>query len=423
MELAFEKNAVDHLQKLVCQVASQEETAETVVPDSLPDVGRIVGCWGVPVIRSKEWRQNGMGASGGISAWVLYVPEEGGPARQVSVYLPFTVKWEFPPTEQEGQMRVSCRLRSIDARMVNSRKILVRASLACQGEAYCPGQAVFYTLPAPPKELEVLRQRLPLQLPTELTEKSFLLDEELELPGGAPAVREMVSYQVRPMVTDAKVLGEKAVFKGTCGLHFLYMTPEDRLAVWDFELPFSQYTELSRVYDQEEELQIEPVLTGVEVTADEEGRRLRLKCSVAAQCLVLAKQTVDLVQDLYSLRCGVTPQLQRLPMKSRLDRQQLREQAESSFPWRVGRSLTAPSPRICRRSAGKGRRWRLSLPSGVVCCITTSPESFRGGPPTRRPCPGSVWPMGAPVRPPVRSPVPCSGLPAAALPRFVRPWR
>ena len=332
MELAFEKNAVDHLQKLVCQVVSQEETAETVVPDSLPDVGRIVGCWGVPVVRSKEWRQNGMGVSGGVSAWVLYVPEEGGAPRQVAVYLPFTAKWEFPPTEQEGQMQVSCRIKSIDARMVNSRKILVRASLTCKGEAYGPGQAVFYTLPSPPKELEVLRQRLPLQLPTELTEKSFLLDEELELPGGAPAVSQLVSYQVRPMVTDAKVLGEKAVFKGSCSLHVLYMTPEDRLAVWDFDLPFSQYTELARVYDQEEELQIEPVLTGVEVSADEEGRRLRLKCSVAAQCLVLARQTVDLVQDLYSLRHTVTPQLQKLPMKSRLDRQQLREQAESSFP-------------------------------------------------------------------------------------------
>ena len=193
-----------------------------------------------------------------------------------------------------------------------------------------------YTLPSPPKELEVLRQRLPLQLPTELTEKSFLLDEELELPGGAPAVSQLVSYQVRPMVTDAKVLGEKAVFKGSCSLHVLYMTPEDRLAVWDFDLPFSQYTELARVYDQEEELQIEPVLTGVEVSADEEGRRLRLKCSVAAQCLVLARQTVDLVQDLYSLRHTVTPQLQKLPMKSRLDRQQLREQAESSFPLEGG---------------------------------------------------------------------------------------
>ncbi len=72
--------------------------------------------------------------------------------------------------------------------------------------------------------------------PTELTEKSFLLDEELELPGGAPAVREMVSYQVRPMVTDAKVLGRKQSSREPAACTFLYMTPEDRLAVWDFEL-------------------------------------------------------------------------------------------------------------------------------------------------------------------------------------------
>ena len=207
-------------------MASQEETAETVVPDSLPDVGRIVGCWGVPVIRSKEWRQNGMGASGGISAWVLYVPEEGGPARQVSVYLPFTVKWEFPPTEQEGQMRVSCRLRSIDARMVNSPKDFgPGVPWPAKGRHTAPGQAVFYT-PARPSQGAGGAAAAPAPAaPTELTEKSFLLDEELELPGGAPAVREMVSHQVRPMVTDAKVLGEKAVFKGTCGLHFFVHDP------------------------------------------------------------------------------------------------------------------------------------------------------------------------------------------------------
>lgn len=367
MELAFEKNAVDHLQKLVCQVVNQEETAETVVPDSLPDVGRIVGCWGVPVIRSKEWRQSGMGVAGGVTAWVLYVPEDESAPRQVAVYLPFTMKWDFPPTEQEGQMQVSCRLRSIDARMVNSRKILVRASLSCRGEAFCPGQAVFYTLESPPKELEVLRQRLPLQLPTELTEKSFLLDEELELPGGTPAVSQIVAYQIQPALSDAKVLGEKAVFKGSCSLHFLYMTPEDRLAVWDFELPFSQYTELARTYDQEEELQAELVMTGVEVTADEDGRRLRLKCSIVAQCLVLARQTVDLVQDLYSLRHTVTPQVQAIPMKNRLDRQQLREQAEGSFPLNSGTlvdSTVLPDhPKLRREGA------EMLVEAPVTCSI------------------------------------------------------
>lgn len=332
MELAFQKNAVDYLQKLVCQVVNQEETAETVVPDSLPDVGRIVGCWGMPVIRSKEWRQNGMSVSGGVSAWVLYVPEDGSAPRKVEIYLPFTMKWEFPPTEQEGRIQVACRLRSIDARMLNSRKILVRASLAGRGEAYLPSQACFYTLEDPPKDLEILRQRLPLLLPTELTEKSFLLDEDLELSGGAPAVAEVVSYQLQPDLTDAKVLGGKAVFKGSCILHLLYLTPEGRPAVWDFDIPFSQYTDLERNYDQEEELQAIIIPTGIEVSAEEDGHRLRLKCSLVAQCLVLARQTVDLLQDLYSLRQTVTPQVQAIPVRSRLDRQLLRQQVEGTFP-------------------------------------------------------------------------------------------
>lgn len=332
MELAFQKSAVAHLQKLTDQVIRQEETTETTVPDSMPDVGRIVGCWGVPVVRSKEWRQDSMTLSGGVSAWILYVPEDGATPRQLGAYLPFSMKWDLPQSDQEGFMRVSCRLRSIDARMLSARRILVRASIACQGDAYRSGEAQFYTLPEPPKNLEVLRQRLPLLLPVELTEKSFLLDEELELSGGAPAVSQIIAYQLRPVISDGKVLGEKAVFKGDCALHLVYMTPEERLAVWDFEVPFSQYTELEQNYDQEEELQVEPLLTGAEVTADEDGRRLRLKCSVAAQCMVLGHRNVDLVQDLYSLRGEVVPQTQSFPAKSRLDHQTFREQAEESFP-------------------------------------------------------------------------------------------
>lgn len=336
MELTFQKSSVPHLQKLTSQVLSQEETLEVTIPESLPDIGRVVAAWGVPVIRGKELRQNGMGVSGGVTAWVLYVPEDGTGPRQISSYLPFSMKWDIPQGSPEGTMSVSCRLKSIDARMVSSRKLLVRANLSCKGEAYCPAEAQLATLAAPPKDLEVLRSRLLLQLPAEMTEKTFLVDEELELPTGTPAAAQIIAYQLSPRLTDSKVLGEKAVFKGSCGLHLVYMTPEDRLAVWDFDIPFSQYTELEKHYDQEEELQTELLLTGAEVTADEEGRRLNLKCSLAAQCLVLSRQTVDLVQDLYSLNRTVTPKAQTIPIKTRLDRQSLRAQAEETFPIGAG---------------------------------------------------------------------------------------
>ncbi len=367
MELAFQKSAVTHLQKLLRQVQSQEETMETAVPESLPDVGRIVSSWGIPVIRSKEWRGNTMTVSGGITAWVLYVPEDESLPRQISTYLPFSMRWELPQTEKEGTMRVSCHLKSVDARMVSPRKILVRANVSCLGEAFSTAETTFYTLPEVPKEVEILSSHLPLLLPSEMAEKSFLLDEELELPGGASAVSQIIAYQLSPILTDHKVLGEKALMKGNCGLHLVYMTPEDRLAVWDFELPFSQYTELGQHYDEEEELQAELILTGAEIIPDEDGRRLRLKCSLSAQCMVLQRQMVEVIQDMYCLNRDITLKSQSMPVKSRLDHQILREQVEESFSLTGGSLLDCTLLPEFPKSHRNGKE--LSLEAPVWCNI------------------------------------------------------
>lgn len=352
MDLAFQEKSIACLQKLASQVKSQEETAEVVIQDRDPDVGRVVGSWGIPVIRGRELRQGAMSVSGGISAWVLYVPEDGSAPRQAAAYLPFTMKWDIPSTDRDSSMQVSCRLQSIDARMVHSRKLLVRATVCCEGTLYATGETVFYTLENPPKDLEVLRDRMTVQLPAETVEKSFSLDDELELPGGTPEIAQLVAYQLNPQVRDTKVLGEKAVFKGVCAIHLIYLTPEQRLATWDFELPFSQYTELSRNYDQEETLQSTLLLTGTELDTVEDRRHLQLRCGISAQCTIFSEQTLDAVVDLYSLRQTVKPEFSAIPIRSRLDRQQLQAVAEAQFPVR-GSSLADSTvavgiPRVTR---------------------------------------------------------------------------
>ena len=42
MELLMETKSADFLREVFCVPVSQEETGETIVPDSLPDVGRIL---------------------------------------------------------------------------------------------------------------------------------------------------------------------------------------------------------------------------------------------------------------------------------------------------------------------------------------------------------------------------------------------
>lgn len=325
MDLTFSETKLAYLRRLLCQVIHQEETAETIVPDSMPDVGRIIGCWGVPVLRGKEWRGGSLTASGGVPARLLYAPADDGPLQVMECYLPFTLRWELPQTDREGVMQVRCRLRSIDARMLNSRKLLVRANVAALGEAFLPEEESFYTLPDPPRGLEVQTARYPLTLPADCCEKTFLLDEELTLPTGNPEIGRVVYYGLTPELSEGKVLGGKAVFKGTYRLHLVYLTPEGELTQWDQEVPFSQFADLNREFEDEPELTVDLLPTGVELEPMEDGRTVALKCSVLAQCLICATRSVEVVQDAYSLRCPVELQRQSVELESRLDRQQLQE--------------------------------------------------------------------------------------------------
>lgn len=332
MDLTFQKNTISYLQALVSQVNTREETTEIVVPDDAPDIGRVISAWAIPTVRSKQSQAGTMRVSGGIRVWVLYAPMDGSDPKSLGAYLPFSMKWELPHGAYDGAVRVTCRMQSVDARMSGARKLLVRATVACLGEVYGQSEAEFYTLPEPPDELEVLQQKLPLTLPAEMAEKTFQLDEVLDIPAGTPAVESIVACQLHPTINDSKVLGEKAVFKGNCALHLVYMTPEGRLAVWDYSLPFSQYTELARHYEQDEATHCIPLLTEIELEPEENGQGLRLRCEMTVQCTVLCRHSLELVTDMYSLHHQLTPQSETIPLRTQLDHQSLRQIAELSFP-------------------------------------------------------------------------------------------
>ena len=46
MEQEFEKEKLSCLDTLVCQTQNSELTQELKLPEGLPDVGRILTCWG-----------------------------------------------------------------------------------------------------------------------------------------------------------------------------------------------------------------------------------------------------------------------------------------------------------------------------------------------------------------------------------------
>ena len=318
MELQFHKTGFSCLQQLKRELQNQEQTQEIRLPDGMPDIGRVIGAWGQPLIRSKEWRSGGMGVSGGVMAWVMYEPEEGGLPQSVETWLPFQLKWELPDTERDGTIQVACLLKSIDARTTSARKLMVRSCVGVMGEAYVPGQAQVAQPEQLPEDIQLLRQTYPMLLPMEAGERHFEMEEEISLPASSPAVSKLMYYTIQPEITECKVMAGKVVFRGGVILHILYQAEDGSMQTVEQDYPYSMYSDLDADYDEDATVQICPLVTSLELEHDADGK-LRMKAGLSGQYMICDRKMIEVVEDAYSPGRKVVPVKETLQLPVILD--------------------------------------------------------------------------------------------------------
>lgn len=331
MDVNFQHRDSSCLNMAVREIQNSEQTQEIKLSEGMPDIGRILAAWGQPILRSKEWGTDTLNYNGGMMVWVMYAPEDGSPERCLEGWIPFQMRWDLPEELPEGRMRLRLLPRQVDARSVSPRKILVRAGMGVMAEAYVPTQLSLPELESVPDGVELLKNTYPVRLMKEAGEKAFVLDEELSLPDSAPQPEQIIYYRVQPGVTDRKVLSEKVVFRGNANLHTLYRSEEGQLHGWDFDLPFSQYAELSGEYGPDAQVDFALCPTSMELETDDEGR-LHLKCGMTAQYCITDREQIAVVEDAYSPNREMTVHTEMLEIPAILENRRETMYAQASIP-------------------------------------------------------------------------------------------
>lgn len=329
MDLQFHKTMYPCLQRVKWEVQNQEQTQEVRLTDGMPDIGRVLGAWGQVLMRGKEWRSGGMSVSGGVMVWVMYAPEDGSEPRSMETWIPFQIKWEFADPGRDGTIGAACLLRSVDARSISARKLMVRVGVGCLGEAMVPGEVAMYTPGEIPEDIQLLKNTYPVQMPREAGEKPFFMDEMLSVPAERPRPEKVLRYTLNPEIVDKKVIAGKVVFRGNANIHMLYRGEDGGLYFWDQELPFSQYSELEGDYEQDAAANVMPAVTSLEMDMTEDGQ-LHLKAGLTGQYVIYDRSSLELVEDAYSPHRSVTLQTEELVLPAVLDTQSRTVQAEAA---------------------------------------------------------------------------------------------
>ena len=243
MDIEFRENPMAYLQEQIVEVLYQEETAELIVPDSSPDVRAVVDSSAVCCLRDQEVQAGSLAVSGAFQGSILYTAEGEEQPFWMDAYLPFTAKLSRDEIRENSCATAELRIRSVDARILNSRKILLRVSYAVRLIAYGPASLPLWDAESE-EPVQLLRTTEAGFFPVAAGEKLTSFSESVELPQTGSEVRRIVKTVPEIQLGETAVADDRVVVKGAVQLHLVYLLENGQLGAFDVQLPVSQYIEL-----------------------------------------------------------------------------------------------------------------------------------------------------------------------------------
>lgn len=299
MELELKKERLDIFEPGEQQTLTQEETAETIVPDHSPDIARIISAEGVVYLHGTA---ENSGVTGTVRVTVLYAPEDGTGVRALEFAMPFAAQSEG--LADCAHIGAETEIELLESRLLNPRKVFTRCKLVTHLTGYQKRGLLLSTDVETDAKLRVEKRCCgqPVTLLRQITEKELTFSDTITLSMGREGAAELLASRYHGTVTETKVIGNKLIFKGVFLVTVLYRTQGGALASASTELPFSQIMEIEPA-GESAQVTIDLRITGADLQidgGDDEGRQLALTLYYHAEALVRESREITLLTDLYS---------------------------------------------------------------------------------------------------------------------------
>ncbi len=245
MEAELKKTGIDRYNAVFSACFSREETAETVVPDVLPDIAKIIDTDASVFLRGKEAVNGRAAVTGSLEITVIYLPDGEQCLRKLSLTLPFSASADAPEIREGCRMVAKLTLNSADARLLNPRKVLVRADVCSCIACYERDSLEMTKEISAEHGVQTLQKSASFSFVGSVSEKTFVLSDEYQLSASKPALGEPLKMKAEVSASDVKGVGNKLIFKGTARVTLLYTAAEGGQPVSEeFSTNFSQLLEM-----------------------------------------------------------------------------------------------------------------------------------------------------------------------------------
>ena len=301
MEAILRKSSYPCFQLVYAETFSLSEAQESVVTDTLPDVDAVVHASGCALIRSKDVSDGRIRLEAAVPARVSCLGEDGG-LFSMDIGIPFYLNVQDERIPEDCGCVAELTLRQLDTRILNPRKLSVRAELTVTLRCYAPGAIETALAPADgAAHIHAVEQSAEERCALTVTEKTFVLTDEYALPEALPPVHELLAQNAEPVVQELRTVGTKLIASGVVKSELLYRDGEDSLHALSFQTSFSQIVE-SESETEGTQAELRVLLSGMyyEAIPGSDARELSMELHLVLQAVIFANREIARISDAYS---------------------------------------------------------------------------------------------------------------------------
>ena len=298
----------------VCEILAdtfqeQPVDGDFVLPEYCPDVAAVLKCTVTPAVQSRQLTGDRLLTDGTVGIRVMYLDEDRRTVRCCEFSQPFSGAFSLGAVPPDAHIRLTARVDYVNCRAISPRRLdvhgaftlhlLVTAAAEQSALSAIEGEGVY-----------TRRCRVTGSVPAAFAEKPFTLNETLEPGEGRHPALWMIRSTVTPVLTECRLLMNKAIVKGKLLVKALYALDEagttERAAG---EIPFSQILDLAGAEESwicDADLSLLSAEVRMEATQAGETPLLAVTAKVLASVWGWRAVETELVCDAYSSFCPLT---------------------------------------------------------------------------------------------------------------------
>ena len=301
MELIQETFTVS---RTVCRGSTQTMSGgDIIVPDTKADILKIIQVDADSHITDRSIRGNKLILSGRTDLKILYIPDsDTDKISSIISSFDFSQEISCKNAEEDMQVLASANVSRAEFSVINSRKLHIKAIIALDYEVTDTTEAQIATGVDEDSGAQARRESINLQNVADICEHSFSIQENLELSGGQPAIRELLKTDVQITDTEYKTVTGRIILKGMIDICLLYISDEGNIEHTEAELPFTEVVDSAGVGDDCVCI-TDYAVAGIDCTVseDSDGERRVIDAEIEAQVQIKATEnaSLEMITDCY----------------------------------------------------------------------------------------------------------------------------